>query len=326
MSFWTDEQIEFIKLNWQQLTHKQMADAIGKSERGVRTKCWRLGFVVDVQIAPDKIQRIKDWYESRKGGKLELNVLSSELDMNRSVVCRVANRLGLTDVHRTWHVPPRVYATREELREAMSKRAKEMLELRGHPRGMLGKKHSKDSREAMSRKSLDAAARRPPQKQAEMTKKAMATKLQKYGTLIPKAIRNGSAYSNARGGIRDDLGMYFRSAWEANYARYLNWLIGKRELLRWEFEPDEFAFPVKKGCRFYLPDFKVFELDGTFSYHEIKGWMDQRSKTKLKRMAKYHPDVKIVLIDQKSYNAIERLLSKTIPNWEFKGEARIKPK
>lgn len=120
------------------------------------------------------------------------------------------------------------------------------------------------------------------------------------------------------GGKRDDLnGQYFRSGWEANYARYLNWLIERKEIQRWEFEPDTFEFEgIKRGSKFYTPDFKVFENDGTYKYHEVKGWMDAKSKTKLKRMAKYHPQETIVLIDSPVYRSIAKAMKSIIPNWE----------
>jgi len=109
-----------------------------------------------------------------------------------------------------------------------------------------------------------------------------------------------------KGGKRPDLGgRYFRSAWEANYARYLNWLVEQGEILRWEYEPDTFEFhKIKRGSRFYTPDFKVFNKGGSFEYHEIKGYMDESSATKLKRMAKYYPDVRIILVGQEEYYAI----------------------
>lgn len=124
--------------------------------------------------------------------------------------------------------------------------------------------------------------------------------------------------TTSKGGKRDDLGgQYFRSAWEANYARYLNWLKDKGEIDRWEFEPDTFEFhKIKRGHRFYTPDFKVFDRAGGYEYHEIKGYMSPQSATKLKRMAKYYPNEPLLLVDRKSYLALEKSIKKLIPNWE----------
>ena len=123
--------------------------------------------------------------------------------------------------------------------------------------------------------------------------------------------------SNAKGGKRADIGIFVRSAWEANYARYLNWLVAHSQIKSWEYEPDVFYFEnIKRGTRSYLPDFKVENNDGTIEYHEVKGWMDATSKTKLKRMKKYYPDVKIVLVDKPVYNGLARTVSKLVANWE----------
>jgi hypothetical protein len=110
---------------------------------------------------------------------------------------------------------------------------------------------------------------------------------------------------------------YYRSRWEANYARYLEWLKRRGEILSWEHEPETFWFEgIKRGCVSYLPDFKITDKDGTLEYHEVKGWMDPKSKTKIKRMAKYHPDVKLVVIKKSAYKKLESLLSRMITGWE----------
>jgi len=137
-----------------------------------------------------------------------------------------------------------------------------------------------------------------------------------WGAIKTKRVK-GRHTSRGRGGKRSDLGdRYFRSRWEANYARYLNWLISIGQIARWEFEVDTFEFPVKRGNRFYTPDFKVWNNDGSFEYHEIKGWLDSDSKTKLKRMGIHHKQVKVVLIDKPQYRALAKQVAGFIPGWE----------
>lgn len=124
---------------------------------------------------------------------------------------------------------------------------------------------------------------------------------------------------NSKSGRREDLeNRYFRSSWEANYARYLNWLIIQKEIVRWEYEVDTFDFPVKRGNTRYLPDFKITNIDGSIEYHEVKGHMDSDSAVKLKRMAKYYPGVKLVLIDAPVYRELDQQLKHLIPNWEIR--------
>jgi hypothetical protein len=125
-----------------------------------------------------------------------------------------------------------------------------------------------------------------------------------------------SPWSNA--GRRADLGdRHFRSAWEANWARYLNWLLEQGQIIDWDYECQEFEFEkVKRGHRFYLPDFKVTNLDGSVEFHEIKGYMDDRSRVKLERMARYYPDVVVKLIDRDAYKSIAREFKRRLPGWE----------
>lgn len=125
---------------------------------------------------------------------------------------------------------------------------------------------------------------------------------------------------------RPDLNnQYFRSQWEANYARYMNFLIERgmnglntTGLCHWVYEPIEFDFPIKRGCNTYKPDFLVLYEDGTHTWIEIKGWMDQKSKTKLKRFAKYYPEEEAVLtvITAHDMRYIRNQFSLIIPNWE----------
>lgn len=125
-------------------------------------------------------------------------------------------------------------------------------------------------------------------------------------------------HTRALGGKRADLGgLYVRSRWEANYARYLNWLISRGAIRTWKYEPDTFEFArIKRGNRFYTPDFKVFNNDESYEYHEVKGYMDASSKTKLDRMRRFFPREKIVVIDRGPYREIADKVSRLIPTWE----------
>jgi hypothetical protein len=93
---------------------------------------------------------------------------------------------------------------------------------------------------------------------------------------------------------------YFKSSWEIAYVKFLNFLKEKKAIIDWEYEPKTFWFlNVLRGVRSYTPDFKVTTLDGNHVWHEVKGFMDQRSKTKIKRMKKYYPQEKLIIIDGK---------------------------
>jgi len=116
-------------------------------------------------------------------------------------------------------------------------------------------------------------------------------------------------------GHRADLGIYVRSSWEANFARFLNW-----QKMEWSYESKTFWFEnIKRGTRSYTPDFYVKDKKKGWFYVEVKGWMDQKSRTKLARMAKYYPDVRIEIIGRDFFNDCERKgLCRLIPYWECK--------
>lgn len=112
---------------------------------------------------------------------------------------------------------------------------------------------------------------------------------------------------------------YARSRWEANYARVLQWRKENGVIVEWEHEPKTFWFEkILRGVRSYLPDFLVSLRGGAHEFHEVKGWMDPKSKTKLKRMKKYHPTERVVVIGKdffKSRNTANFRL--VIPDWEI---------
>jgi len=122
----------------------------------------------------------------------------------------------------------------------------------------------------------------------------------------------------AHGGKRPDLAnQYFRSMWEANFARYLNLLLKHKQIRTWEYEPETFWFQsITRGSRFYTPDFRVIENDSRIIYYEIKGYMDPCSQTKLKRMAKYYPHITIRLIGAKEYRNVAKKVAGLIAGWE----------
>ena len=107
--------------------------------------------------------------------------------------------------------------------------------------------------------------------------------------------------------------IFFRSKWEANIALYLDFLIKQKEIKSWTFEEDRFIFEkIQFGTRSYRPDFKLYKENGEVVYWEVKGYFDARSKTKIKRMAKYYPDVKLIVIDKAGYADIVNKIGKTL--------------
>ena len=133
--------------------------------------------------------------------------------------------------------------------------------------------------------------------------------------IMPKNIQRPGKWMNIKRGYYNINGeeIFFRSKMEANYALYLDFLIEQKQIRKWEYELDIFIFEkIKFGTRSYRPDFKVYNLDNTFEYHEVKGWMTAKSKTQIKRMTKYHPEIKLIIIDHPTYRDIREKIGKML--------------
>lgn len=249
-----------------------------------------------------EIAALHDEYKNVHG--VNIDDIAAKIGRSKASVACKAEELGLT-ARRGKHI------RREENKPVRSAAAKRAIKANGHPRGMLGKKHTQATKDVISEKGMG----RSPS--AETVMKTMKTKVMKYGR-----VGNQTGRGSWRAGWREIGGqkIYARSRWEANYARFLEFLKERGEIANWEHEPETFWFEaIKRGCRSYLPDFRVTQKTGEIEYHEVKGWMDSRSKTKIKRMKKYHPSVKLILIQAKWFNDAERKkLSAVIPGWEPK--------
>ncbi len=91
--------------------------------------------------------------------------------------------------------------------------------------------------------------------------------------------------------------IYFKSTWEVRMGNFLQNLLDNKEIYCWEYEPEEFWFhEIKRGTRSYLPDFKVTRIDGSHYWIEVKGYLDPKSITKIRRFKKYYPDEQIFVL------------------------------
>jgi len=175
---------------------------------------------------------------------------------------------------------------------------------------------------AETKRKLKAAAARnvalgqhPAQRQRDAATRA------KLSASATRRLRVGGDlhhYSRARGGRRADLdNRYFRSAWEANYARILTLLCSRRAMQRWRYEARTFWFPgIKRGTRSFTPDFEITRMDGTIFYVEVKGWLDPKSKTQLQRMRRYYPEIPLELVGAATYRRLTAEWKGAISTWE----------
>lgn len=296
------EQLDFIKNNYLKKTHREIGNVLNKSEKTIRNICcrnkWRKeGEPWDV-IEDDALTTLYRKYKNN----LRLNIIAKNLKRTKASIAARANELGITSKNRPLNV-----ITKNRL----SKLAKERWKynpiqafIKNHQKGrILTQEHKNKVREA----GIGRIKRRSSIIKMMKTRHERGIKAPWRGT-----------HTTWKAGKSEDLGdIYFRSRWERNYARYLNFLINKKQIKKWEYEVDVFWFEnIKRGVVSYKPDFKIHNNDGFIEYHEIKGWMDKKSITKIKRMAKYYPDIKLYIIDKNIYKEIKNKLSRLIEHWE----------
>lgn len=316
---WAAAEDDALRSMWQTHSHTEIAATLGRPRSGVRNRCYRLGLVdTSGEWSEGELAKLKAAYErATSGNQIGLDQLAAEMGRHKTNVSRKARALGLTDMSRKKKecrkVKLRKFATDEELRRFHSEKAKRYIAENGHPRGALGMKHTEEAKAKMAEAFRKWHASATEEEKQVRLMKAMRTR-ERNGTMVPP--RHGTTWKagwREIGGVRK----YYRSKWEANYAYYLQWLKEKGQIAEWKHEPETFWFEgIKRGCVSYLPDFWVKEISGSEAYHEVKGWMDDRSVTKLKRMAKYHLNVKLVVIDSKAYTALKKSCQGLVPGWE----------
>lgn len=215
----------------------------------------------------------------------KLDELAKELNRTKNFICRKAKELGLTNKNRK-------LSEKHILNSKIAR--KNMWKIHEHPKGMLGKKHSKDVCEKMKKINKDKWNNYSDEKKIEIIKKQINTRLLKYGTLNKNNKRGNWKQGWETIGNKN---YFFRSSWEHIYAKHLFEKHINLEILNWEYEPSIFSFPEEKNCNlYYKPDFKVTNIDGSIEYHEVKGWMCERSKIKISLMNKWHKNIKLILI------------------------------
>lgn len=111
-----------------------------------------------------------------------------------------------------------------------------------------------------------------------------------------------------------DLDNVFRSTWEANIARLLNF-----KGIEWKYEPEMFLLDTDNRYILpidnipYIPDFMLTDKLAI----EVKGFWDPESVLKIHYFKKQYPDIALKIIDSDIYYTLNELYSETVPNWEY---------
>jgi hypothetical protein len=130
-------------------------------------------------------------------------------------------------------------------------------------------------------------------------------------------LKDGKATWKQEWKVIDGRRIFFRSRWEFRYALYLQLLKEKGEIKDWQHEPKTFWFEgIKRGTNNYKPDFLVIHKNDSEEWVEVKGYMDSKSATKIKRMAKYFPQIKLRVVDKSFFTKNSKNLKILIKDWE----------
>lgn len=286
---WTAEEERFLALNYPERGKRWCAEKLGRSDGQIRSKASYMKIYQDTES-----DFFKDW---------QRRAAQAKIGKKRPAQAEVIKQL---------HRDGKFIKTPKQ-RAATGKRMKKWMANNEHPRGMLGKKHTPEMKMQMAITSKRNWEKMSDEQRYIRNRKILTTRHAKGTYASPRPKASWKAAWREIGGKR----RYFRSRWEANYARYLEFLKINGQIKEWLHEPDVFWFEgIKRGCVSYLPDFKITNNNDSIEYHEVKGWMDSRSKTKIKRMAIYHPDVKLVVIAKKEYDEIRKKIGLSLSGWE----------
>jgi hypothetical protein len=273
------------------------ARMFGMCGQSVHERLKKAGVIKNCFFSEKEKEKIRGLYiDGFLKGDGKLDKLCKEISRTKTAISAWAKKFGLSKADRQ---------VDDSIKIANSNRISERIKKNGHPRGALGLHHSEQTRNKISIASKMSWKNKTESQKNEKTMKMLKT-----------AEKNGTLYRTRKGtwkaGWREINGdkIYFRSKWEANYAFYLEWLRKIGKIINWKHEPRTFWFEkIMRGCRSYLPDFEIVTESGMVEYHEVKGWFDRRSKTKINRMRIYYPEVRLVIIDKAKYKNIIKKMS-----------------
>lgn len=283
---WTKEDDNFIR-NHSYMTVKELSEVLHRTEAAVRNRKNKLGVKRGncLPFSDEELELIREFYSEDDG--VDLDKLSKIMNRPKTSISMKASEMGLTKYGNFT----------ENEKERRGEQLKIIRNTMEHPRGMKGKHHTEEAKEKMSIAGKERAANMSYEEKYEIAMKAVETR-KKKGTLNNTT---SNAYSRTKSGKRKDLNnQFFRSSWESNVARILNYLN-----IEWEYEVKRFVFKTENeiGIDSYQPDFYLPNLN---LWIEVKGWLDEKSKIRLELFKKYYNEEynNLIFIDQTFYNLL----------------------
>lgn len=92
-SFWSTEEFSFIRCNFENMTHQEMADKIGKTRDAIKKKCRELGLIKKphAEWTDDNLKFFRDNWDS-----MTYQEIGNKLGMTKKMVFLQAEREGLS--------------------------------------------------------------------------------------------------------------------------------------------------------------------------------------------------------------------------------------
>lgn len=310
---WTESELNTLRVSYENEIPLDVIDQLipSRTKKSIVNQASKSGFSEMNVFRPEEVEYIQNNYLT-----MSLVDISKTLKRTHNIVCRKARELGLTRPGRKPKEQEEASLVKRIAREENQK-VREQRAIEKEEKKKAGKKyHTPEYRKKVAVRVREMWKDPNSILNSEEFKQMQSDRFMRLQHQAIKGNKPLAGHSRGKGGTREDLGIYVRSSWEANYARYLNFLKERGFIHDWDFETDIFYFEkIKRGIRSYTPDFKVWKTENEYEYHEVKGYMDPKSLTKLERMNKFYPREKIYVIGQEEYKEIKKL-SVFIENWE----------
>ena len=314
---WTEEDKNNLIKLYPTKTNKELCILLEKTEgqlRGMKSKL-KLNSKFKPFTEKEKLM-IEQFYKNNPNA-MDLDSFAISLGRQKTSISRYAKKLRFTKKDRKpteeaiekYKQSVKKYHESIEYQTEIKPQQKKLLSYYAknkHPRGMLGKHHTKEVCEKMSKAHIELSSNMSKEEKHIRAMKSVATRR------MNDTIRTtNNAYSRCKGGNRKDLNQYFRSSWEANIARILNYLH-----IEWKYEYKRFHFLEEtEEILSYQPDFYLPKYN---KWIEVKGWMDDKSKKRLELFKKYYftEYSNLILIDEEMYRSLSKQYSQIISEWE----------
>lgn len=286
--------LEELVISYQELKSVwKVGERHGICGQSVHERLLKAGVIKRVNYFTDADKELlKELYPMYKENN-RLEDLAKLMNRTKQFLCRKAKELGMTT---------RFESHTSSSKDKMSKKAVERIARNGHPKGMLGKKHTIETKSRMSVSSKKSWSNPESKHRSEK-------ETQRRSDVMFQSRINGDIKSKSNRKEFDvkinHKDYYFKSSWEYEFALILERIKNEGFIISWSYEPIRFIFEdVKQGIRSYLPDFVVFNKKGESIFFEVKGWKMENGMKRIEMFKERYPNIKLYIIDEREYKKV----------------------